>query len=191
MNRRKAINRILVFAGGSALLYGGYRAYELEKSPDLSYLERRKGLLTHLADTIIPPTDTPGAAEAGVGEFMVILIRDCTARESQNTFIGGLKELEKYCTHHYGHPFPECSQAQKIAVLDYFENQGKPRPGLLGKAERRYLGMSFFQTLRRAAAIGYCSSQLGATRGLAYDYIPQKYLGCIPLAHGQKAWATK
>ncbi len=191
MNRRKAINRILIFASGSVLAYGGYRWYLLKQSPDFSYLEQRKNLLTSLADTIIPATDTPGAAQAAIGGFMAILIRDCTPVESQNRFIDGLKDLEKYCSKKFGRAYANCSQDQKNEILRHFEKEGKPFGGLAGKVEGRYVGMPFFQTLKRAATIGYCTSQLGATQGLAYDYIPQKFLGCIPLAPGQKGWATK
>jgi len=76
-------------------------------------------------------------------------------------------------------------------VLTLFEERGKNFKGILGKAQNRFLGKSFFTTLKEYTVEGYCTSEMGATRGLAYIHIPGKYLGCIPMQPGQKVWATK
>jgi Gluconate 2-dehydrogenase subunit 3 len=191
MNRRKAIARIALIGSGTAAAYSGLKWYELKKAPDLAYLLQRRELLADLAETIIPATDSPGAKEAAVQDFIIMMIRDCTEIKTQNKFIDGLKELEHYCEAEYHHPFNLASDQEKHTILKYFEEKGKSYKGIFGKVQNRLTGKSFFNTLKEYTAEGYCTSEAGATKGLAYIPIPGKYLGCVPMQQGQKSWATK
>ncbi len=192
MNRRTAIGRVLlgVIAGGA--VFSGYKWHDWNKTPDLSYLEQQKDTIAALAETIIPASaDGPGAREAGVQDFIIIMLRDCTDRMSVNKFIDGLKDLDDHCWSAYNRPFAGCSTADQEKVLRRYEEKGRPFKGILGKAQNRYLGRSFFTTLKAYTVEGYCTSQPGATKGLAYVLVPGSYHGCVPKTPGQKAWATK
>jgi hypothetical protein len=191
MNRRKAISRIILTGIGGTLAFGGYKWYEANKTPDLSWLEQQKDLLAALADTIIPPTDSPGARAAGVQDFMITLLKDCTDRRSLNNFINGLHDLQSHCRSNYQVSFTQCSEADRISTLTHFEQKDRPHSGILGKAENRYLGKPFFMTLKEYTVTAYCTSELGATHGLAYVPVPVYYHGCLPWQPGQPAWATK
>ena len=191
MNRRKAIGQIALTGIGGGLLLAGYKWYDWTRTPDITYIEQHKELITALAATIIPTTDTPGARDAGVGDFIVTMIRDCTDRMSANKFIDGLKDLGHYCQSHFDKPYEQCSESDQQAILHYFEEKGTPYKGIVGKAQDAYLGRSFFATLKKYTVEGYCSSEIGATKGLSYLYIPGSFHGCIPLQPGQKAWATR
>lgn len=191
MNRRKAIGRIILAGVGGVLAFTGYKWHEVAKQPDLPWLVDQNELLAALADTIIPPTDSPGARQAGVQDFILVLLKDCTDRHSLNKFIDGLKDLESYCRSKYNTSFVHCSEADRIATLTAFERKDRPLSGIWGKAETRYLGKPFFSTLKEYTALAYCTSELGATRGLAYVAVPTEYHGCLPLQPGQPAWATK
>lgn len=191
MNRRKAIGRIFLAGVGGGLAFSGYKWYDWNKTPDIDYLVRHGALIGALAETIIPATDTPGARDAGVGDFIVTMIRDCTDRMSANKFIDGLKAVDHYCQSNFQQPFEKCSDTDRQSTLRHFEEQGKPFKGVIGKAQNRWLGRSFFTTLKAYTVEGYCTSEAGATKGLAYLYIPGSYHGCIPMTPGQKAWATK
>jgi len=191
MNRRKAITRIVWTGIGGTLLFSGYKWRDWHKTPDLAWLQNHKDLVTALTETIIPTTDTPGAREAGVADYIFVMIRDATDVMTANKFIDGLKDLDHHCRSHYGHPYSQCSPEEQRTVLQHFADQAKPFNNLAGKIETAYLGAPFFYTLKRLTAIGYCTSEAGATKGLAYLYIPGHYQGCIPLQPGQKAWATR
>jgi hypothetical protein len=191
MNRRKAIGRIFLFTGISIAGYSGYKFWDWNKKPDLDFLSQQKDLIAALAETIIPASDSPGAKEAGVEQYIITMIKDCTERKSQNKFIDGLKALNHYCKSQFNKPFDQCTEKEKQQTLQHFEEMGKSSKGLIGKAEDRYLGKSFFSTLKTYTIQGYCSSEMGATKGLSYLYIPGKFVGCMPLQPGQKAWATK
>lgn len=191
MNRRKAIGRILLTGLGGALAFGGYKWYETTRPPDTAWLGENRELLAALADTIIPPTDSPGARASGAPEFMFTLLKDCTDQTTLRNFIDGLKDLEAYCRSTYGHPFTDCTGPDRIGALAYFEKRDRPLTGILGKAEKRFLGKPFFTTLKEYTVTAYCTSEQGATHGLAYVPVPVNYHGCLPWQPGQPAWATK
>lgn len=191
MKRRKAIASILLAGVGGGIIFSGYKWFDWHKTPDLSALKARKPLVSALAETILPAGDTPGAAAAGVGDFIISMISDCTDRISANKFIDGLIELDHYTHSQYNRAYEACTAQEQTAILKHFEEKGRPFKGIIGKAQNKYLGRSFFTTLKEYTVKGYCTSQLGAQQGLAYLPIPGSYRGCIPLTPGQKAWATK
>jgi hypothetical protein len=190
MNRRKAIFRISLAGLGIATAGTAYKWWSLVKHPDLNYLAQNTDLIAALGETILPATDTPGAKDAHVEDFIVKMIRACTPRKEQNSFIAGLEEIQSYCHSKYGQPYPHCTPADQMTALSHFEQKGRPWKGSAGKLENRVLGRSFFAILKDYTVQGYCTSQKGATEGLAYLYIPGGFKACIPLQPGQKAWAT-
>jgi hypothetical protein len=191
MNRRTAISRILLAGIGGTIAFSGYKWHEWYKTPDMTWLDANRPLLAALADTIIPPTDSPGARAADTQDFMITLLKDCTDRRTLNKFIDGLKDLEAYCRSTYRHPFADCTATDRIATLTRYEQKDRPLSGIWGKAQNRLLGKPFFTTLKEYTVVAYCTSEQGATRGLAYVAVPVHYHGCIPLQPGQPAWATK
>jgi len=191
MNRRKAILRISLAGLGIAAAGTAYKWWDLVKSPDFDYLQTSKDLLGALCETIIPTTDTPGARDAGVQDFIIKMIRDCTPRKEQNNFIRGLRDIQSFCQSKYGQPYQRCSHDQQTAAMAHSQEKGRPYNGKLGKVELRLMGRPFFVILKDYTIQGYCTSQQGATMGLNYVYIPGSFKSCIPLEPGQKAWATE
>ncbi|WP_394801046.1 hypothetical protein [Niabella ginsengisoli] len=39
--------------------------------------------------------------------------------------------------------------------------------------------------------VGFCTSEIGATKALRYIFIPSQYNPCVPLEKEQPCWATK
>jgi Gluconate 2-dehydrogenase subunit 3 len=190
MNRRSAILRISIATLGAITAGATYKWWTLARRPDLDYLRQNPQLIAALAETIIPATGSPGAKAAGVQDFILKMITNCTPRKEQNSFIDGLKDLQTWCRHTYSLPFEECPANQQQATLARFEEKDKPYKGNAGKLESRLLGRPFFTILKDYTVQGYCTSQPGATQGLAYAYIPGHFSACIPLQPDQKAWAT-
>jgi hypothetical protein len=189
MNRRKAILGIFLAGTGGIVAYSGLKWYDWHKTPDFEYLSNNKKLIAALADTIIPTTDTPGAKEAGVADFIIKFVKDCSDTRSANVFIDGLKEVEAFAFDRYAKEYAACSAKEQELILKHFET--KPTKNrIIGKIQKRLMGAPFFDLLKQYTVEGYCTSELGATKGLAYLYIPGSYKGCIPMQPGQKAWAT-
>ncbi|KAA2242455.1 gluconate 2-dehydrogenase subunit 3 family protein [Chitinophaga agrisoli] len=190
MNRRKALKGLLLLGGSGAAILGGIKGYRLFRSPDLQQLSHYRPLIAELAETIIPRTDTPGAKDAGVPDFIITMIKDCTPLRIQNRFMDGLEDVVHYAHAQYGHSFFACSQEQRHNILAHFEKRDRPYSGLPGKVSRKLFGDTFFITLKHYTVQGYCTSMQGATQALAYDYVPGRYQGCATLEPGQKCWAT-
>lgn len=192
MKRRKAIGRILLAGGATALVYSGYEWFELTKEPDIAYLLTKKQLLSELAETIIPATPgVPGATEAGVVGFMIPILTECTEPKKLNSFIEGLQDLESHTRSSYHNDFGHCSGKEKEEILQYFENRAAPLSRFAGKVRNKFFGGSFFDTLKQYTVECYCISEKGATLGLSYIPVPGRYEACIPLEPAQRAWATK
>jgi hypothetical protein len=191
MNRRSSIKYLAVFATFGASSLSVYKLISSKSNPDLNYLTHKQQLIAELADVIIPRTETPGAKDAHVDEFIIKMILFGSDATVQHTFINGLQELETYCTDSYSKPFIHCNIQDKIAVLKHFEAKSNYSNPFLNKVKNKILGQSFFQRLKDLTVEGYCTSQIGATQGLAYDYIPSNYESCTLLKTNQRSWATK
>src|SRR5690554_4628821 len=188
MNRREAINRVaLVFGGtiigGQLFLEGCIRPATKEVS---SLFEKTQtDFLGDIADTILPATKSPGAKEAGVGEFIPVMVRDCYTEEDQKVFVEGLTKLEEAANKKYQKNFQQLSAEDRTALLieldkeqqDYHSNKKDDDPN------------HYFRMIKELTLLGYFTSELGATKALRYNPIPGRYDGDIPYKKGDKAWA--
>ncbi|MGY3052010.1 hypothetical protein ACVWYG_000197 [Pedobacter sp. UYEF25] len=191
MNRRKAIKNIfaLGIVGGAG--YAGVKVFELHREANVASFVAKQSLIADLADIIIPETDTPGAKRAQVAVFIVSVLSNCTSNVEQNLFLGGLERVERFCDRHFNKSFSVCSLVQQVDVVAHFEKSDLYDSKLLNKINSKFFGLPFFTKLKDLTIQGYCSSQLGASEGLAYNYIPGHFNACIPLVTNQKSWATK
>ncbi len=190
MKRRKIVLGLSALAGGALLGYPGYKWMRWNQEPDLDYLDQSRNLLASIIDTIIPRTDSPGASDCGVHDFIIKMIKECTDTIGQNKFLEGLRTLDNYSQSAFGRSFQECSADDRIRILYFIEGQDELWPGIAGKIQKKYLGSSFFIVLKKYCVIGYCTSEGGATRALRYSPIPSSYVACMPYVEGDKAWAT-
>jgi hypothetical protein len=183
MNRREAL-RNFILAGGAISIVSPLGLLSQACNP---VSKRSEGLLsngdsekivTEIADTIIPPTDTPGAKAAGVGPFIVMMIHDCYPKDIQKIFMDGINEVEKKAVDDFDKSFTNIHPTERKALLKKFEEETD---------EQR---KKFFQLVRELTFLGYFTSEIGATQALNYVQIPGKYDGCVPLKKKQKAWAT-
>lgn len=191
MKRRQAIANIFFIAGTAFVAIIGYEWYDLKKKPDLKVLPSYKALIAELAETIIPETDTPGAKSAKVEDFIILFITDCEDTKEQNSFLKGLTEIEAFAYKKHRLPFEKCLPHEKVAILQHFESKSSNWHPLISKARVKVFGRTFFNQLKDLTVIGYCTSEIGCKKGLAYDYMPITYEPCIPLLKHQKSWATK
>ncbi|WP_316736889.1 gluconate 2-dehydrogenase subunit 3 family protein [Pedobacter aquatilis] len=191
MKRRTSIKSILALSLLGASSFSVYKWFYLHHDFDPAKLASFKELIADLADTIIPETDTPGAKQAGVAQFIINVISNCTPKVEQNKFIYGLRYVEEYTIKNYKKPFSQCNSTERFNILAYFEEQNTYSLKILNKINNKMFGTTFFSKLKELTVQGYCQSELGATQGLNYDEVPVNYEPCIPLQLNQKSWATK
>jgi hypothetical protein len=192
MNRKRAIQRLLsvTVVGVSSVTAGKWLLNE-DKEVNIKSLPQKKQLIAELAEAIIPRTDTPGAKDAQVPDFIIKMIAVDTDKQSQHNFLLGLANLERHTLSNYHVPFTRCSAAQKKAVLQYFQDKETYSLNILNRIRNKYWGPPFFKKLKELTVVGYCTSMQGATQGMAYLPVPGHFHACIPLTKNQKAWATK
>jgi hypothetical protein len=127
-----------------------------------------------LTDVILPATDTPGAKAARVHVFVDLVLKHCRTASEQAAFVKGLGAVASECRGRYGAEYAAAPRASREELLQRLEASGD----------------SFVGALKELTVLGYCTSELGATQGLAYVAVPGEYRGCVDLKPGQKGWAS-
>jgi len=191
ITRRQALWGAVAASAGTMGFLGIRKFYRVYATPDLTRLDLSKTDLVALVDAIVPSrTDNPGASMTQTVEFVLHAIRTCSEPKTQNNFIHGLEVCGDLAMRNFGKPLSDCTIEQRVQVLTVLENEFGSVQSWMNKVERRLLGDNFIVTLKRLTVWGYCTSELGATVGLNYDYIPAKFVGDTKLKPGQKSWAT-
>jgi hypothetical protein len=187
MKRRKAIGGILALTGIGFASYTGFNLFL--RTPDRGQLQNKLNLIAELVEVIIPTTDTPGAKEAKVQDYIIDFMESCSSNKEYTNFSDGLNELQETCFHNYNSNFEGCTEAQKITVLEDLDKDVDPN-SLLSKINNKVRGRSFFNILKSLTVEGYCTSEIGATQLLAYSAAPGVYKAITAITPNQKAWAT-
>jgi gluconate 2-dehydrogenase gamma chain len=114
--------------------------------------------LAAVADRIFPPTDTPGAVEAGAVNYIERALAGDYA-EFLRDYRKGLRAIDKHARGKFGKRFARLVDAEKDAVLLDFE--AGQVPGFKPAAD-------FFETVRCHALEGvFGEPQYGGNRGMA------------------------
>lgn len=188
MNRREALNRVALLIGGAVI--GGQLFLEgctrpATKTIEGLFQEDQMDFLGDIAEVILPQTATPGAKEAGVGEFIPVMVRDCYTEEDQKIFMEGLTNLEKSSTSKFKKAFNELSFEEQTELIKGIDQEANEYHSNKKPEEPKH----YFRMIKELTLLGYFTSELGATKALRYNPIPGRYEGDIPYTKGDRAWA--
>jgi gluconate 2-dehydrogenase gamma chain len=112
-------------------------------------------LVSRLTDLIIPPTDTPGAAAAGVPAYIDLVVNGDPAL--QTTFREGLPRLDALSASKFSSTtFLQLTEPQQIEILTTL-SEATGQDG------------SFFHALKNLTADGYYTSRIGLMQELGYN----------------------
>lgn len=171
MNRRSAIKQtalILGYAVSATAIAGVMNGCKAEKTIDWtpSFFDKDEAIfINEFSDVILPTTDTPGAKDVGVDQFIDSLINNCYKEEDQKEFRKNLTEFRGTLKKDQGSPFADLSEDQRKKGLDN-----------IIKSDNK-----FFNKIRGLVVLGYFTSEQIAENYLNYNPIPGAYDGCIPL----------
>lgn len=183
MNRRDALKSVILMMGGTmigatSILIGCTPERQLK---DLNFSPEDLAFLDEIGETIIPATDTPGAKAAGIGSFMIMMVKDTYDADQQQAFIDGLNQLSKDFKAEKGGDFMEASPEDRLSYLngmqDKFKASGEDRNPII------------INMLRDLTVLGYFTSEIGASQALRYIEAPGSYDGCLEYKKGDRAWA--
>jgi hypothetical protein len=183
--RRNAIQGLLAISAAGALASCGSKTAQAEGETELGdaefasfkgfFTDSEMAMLTALADTIIPTTDTPGAVEAGVPAELQSLATLWGDDNYRAYWRKGVRALTKTLPDFTGKD-PAAREAQ-LGAYDAKVFGGQTNDG-------------FYRDMKSTIATAYYMSEPGATLELAYEPVPGEWKGCVPLADYPKTWAT-
>lgn len=109
--------------------------------------------ITILADIIIPKDEVSGSAsDAKVPDFIEFIVKDMP--QHQVPMRGGLRWLDVQCLKRFEKPFRDCSEAQRIEMVDEIAWPKKAKPEMAQ-------GVAFFNLMRNLTASGFYTSEIG------------------------------
>ena len=131
-------------------------------------------LVTVLADTILPKTDTPGAVEVGVPAFVDLLFAEWYPDPERRQLLGGLDAWDTRCREAQGKPFAELDAEARASWL----RQVDGATGAPGTPEAAYA------SLKSTIVFGYLTSRPVAEMQRTTPIIPGRFDGCVPVGGG-------
>jgi hypothetical protein len=126
-----------------------------------------------LCETIIPKTDTAGASEARVHEY-IDLIFSIASEPMQDQVRDGLKWMDKRCKKTQKSNIAKASPEELIALLDPLSDEHNNHPPELK------LGVELFRDLKAKTILGYYTSKDGRAQelGLPEHTMMTTFAGC-------------
>lgn len=127
--------------------------YNKKLQADKFFTEHEMATIVVLGDIIIPKDDVSGSAsDAKVGDFIEFIVKDMP--QHQVPMRGGLRWLDLQCLKRYEKTFKECSDEQKIEMLDQIAYPKKAKPELKQ-------GVTFFNLMRNLTVTGFYTTKMG------------------------------
>lgn len=129
-------------------------------------------IVATLTETILPSTDTPGAREAKVYEYIDLSLS--LDEEEAAEFVTGLEWLDGYSGELHGHGLAEASGEQLQEVLAAVSDEHEELPENLAP------GQAFFAELKNLTIFAYYTSEVGRVEELGLpDYTTMEtWRGC-------------
>src|SRR5688572_26542098 len=90
-------------------------------SPALSPAASRA--VTAAAERILPASDTPGATDAGVTEFIDRMLSDWFHPDERAGFLAGIPELDRRSRARSGRAFADSTEADQVGVLTALDGE--------------------------------------------------------------------
>ena len=170
MQRRSAVKNIALTIGTSIVLPSWVNAWNKESfQNNYSKISTfQENLLAEIVETIIPKTNTPGAKELNVQQFIPVMVKDCYDKNTQAVYAKGFDLVDKNAKNAFSKSFLECDIKQRLEILD---NMSKSE----NSDEKNFL-----QLVKRLTIQGYMSSEYVMTNLRVYEYAPARYHGCVP-----------
>ncbi|MBX3592858.1 gluconate 2-dehydrogenase subunit 3 family protein [Sphingomonas sp.] len=162
--------------------------------------ERQRQMIAAAAQHVIPRTDTPGAGEVGVGDFIVLALAhglNGTREPAAGGIVtsGGSQVLRRDGTLRY--------LAWLEAVLDrrangdWLSKSPARRAEILAALDAEAFPQgppppvpSPWVALKGLILTGYYTSETGGATELRYELVPGRFDPDLPLAPGDRAWSS-
>jgi hypothetical protein len=179
MERRTALKQLMLITSGAILLPACVKNIK-QVSIDLKNLKLssdQEALLAEITETIIPGTETPGAKDLGLHQFVLQMVDDCFEPEQQQTFLSGLSLFEESTEQKFGDSFASLEKGQRenmLRELDLIKTGDN-------EAEKEKPLNTFYAITKELTVRGYMTSEYVMTNQLYYNMIPGRFQGCVEI----------
>jgi hypothetical protein len=188
MTRRRLLEQMGIALGGA--LSGGVVSAVLggckPRSPAGSWTPRtltsdQDALVVEIAERILPATETPGATDARVNEFVDTLLTDWLGDAERDRFLDGLTALDAEAVRRFDRPFVDLSQERQIALLEPLDVEAAELRRAAAGAREEVDEMPFFGLMKEMTLVGYYTSEIGMVEELQHTGFTGTFDGCVPL----------
>lgn len=194
-NRREFAGAAALFALVVGVPAAVVRFGDLE--PSDAPTDRQRALIREVSQTVLPRTGTPGAGEAGVGDFVILALahgldgtRTPTAsaelpygfpehRRSDGS-LRYLDWLETALDHAANGDWLDKPHDRRIAVLAALDAQ----------AFAEGAGEHPWKKVKGLILTGYYTSETGGSQELQYDLVPGRFDPAVPLAPNARGFSS-
>ncbi|KQX22827.1 hypothetical protein ASD39_08495 [Sphingomonas sp. Root50] len=167
--------------GGSAgaLLVAGAPLAAAPATPPVA-TSSRQALLTALVDTIIPATDTPGAGEARVADFVTMMVERWLHPDERARFLAGLESFDATVRKTSGQAFANLPPTRRLEIL-------RTMAAMEADTASAQTAGPFIAQIRALTIYGYYTSEIGASQELQLNLVPGEYDPCHDIQPGENA----
>ena len=109
----------------------------------------QRALVTAIADVILPRSDTPGASDVGVTDWVNLIVAENYGDEVRTPFLQGLDAIDAQVRASRGQPFAALDAAAQAEVVGALDNP----------PDRRTIEARAFSRLKGLVVYGYFTSE--------------------------------
>ncbi len=193
-DRRSLMQSIALLVGASTLTPQALAA--IPKGKRFLPLASFK-VLTAVADTIIPATDTPGAVAAGVPATFDALLANWASATRRSALIGALGEIDVLAKATYKKGFAALTPARRKALLSEHDKAAlKPGPAPKEKLtafQAMIAGPPVanpgYLKLKELVIALYYTSEIAMTQEQIYEHVPGKFVPSLKVTPATRPFA--
>jgi hypothetical protein len=151
----------------------------------------QRAMVTVICEAIIPETESPGATIANVPKFIELIAGEWMTDQERSEFFAGLLEVNQLAMSQYQQAFVDCSDDQKITVLEQLEDASDHHPWYnLGAASGFETSAPFIAIIKELTIFGFFMSEVGSTQVLRMNHFPGRFEGDIALDKDASSWTS-
>ena len=142
---------------------------------------RRARVMAAMAEAIIPATDTPGASEAGVSDFVAALVDGWLDDDDRDRFLAGLDTVDPAARDRFGRDFADGAPDEQAALVGDLDAELTRLRDDPDADETRH----FFHDVKRFTLTAYFTSEAGL-EAIGHRTTFRAFEGCAPLTAAER-----
>jgi glucoside 3-dehydrogenase (cytochrome c) hitch-hiker subunit len=155
-----------------------------------AFTDRQRKIVSGIAETIIPKTETPGALEADVPKFLELMVSDWMTPAECDDFLRGIAEVELAAQKVYKIGFAACSPDQQQELLETIEDTHQDHDWYQQDGESALKSEApFIVVIKELTIFGFFMSEMGSTQVLRMKQMGA-FEGDIPLKQEESSWTS-